>query len=95
MADYDQEIIHCGPCEYENVKKMAVKWCSDCEEGYCDECLRPHKSSKMSRHHHLVQVSEYQKVEQLAIPHVCQVHQKVYEYFCLGHDIVICILCVR
>lgn len=95
MADSGKKAIHCGPCEYENVTKLALKWCSDCEEGYCDDCLRPHKASKMSRHHHLVSVSEYQKVDELAIPQICQVHQKVFEYFCPGHDYVICILCVK
>ncbi|XP_071170982.1 protein wech-like [Mytilus edulis] len=95
MADSGGDIIHCGPCEYENVTKMAAKWCSDCAEGYCDECLRLHKAAKMSRHHHLVPVSEYLRVGQMTIPQICQVHQKTYEYFCPGHDNVICILCVQ
>ncbi|XP_063415985.1 uncharacterized protein LOC134697632 [Mytilus trossulus] len=95
MADSDKVTIYCGPCEYEDTTKFASKWCSDCEEGYCDECLRVHKAAKMSRHHHLIAVTEYQKVEQLAILQVCQVHQKVFEYFCPGHDSLICILCVK
>ncbi|CAG2250723.1 unnamed protein product [Mytilus edulis] len=70
--------IICGPCGYEDNIKHAKKWCTNCEEGFCEDCEKVHRSTKMSRNH----------------TQTCVGHGKRYDLYCSVHDKPICIDCV-
>ncbi|XP_071121612.1 uncharacterized protein [Mytilus edulis] len=86
--------ILCGPCGYEDNIKHAKKWCTNCEEGFCEDCEKVHRSTKMSRNHTLISVSDYQKIKDVAISQTCVGHGKRYELYCSVHDKPLCIDCV-
>ncbi|XP_063448323.1 E3 ubiquitin-protein ligase TRIM47-like [Mytilus trossulus] len=90
------KLIDCGVCEYRNINKPSVVWCSECDEGLCEECKEHHAASKGSRSHHSVPVSEYQKLPTniLAITQTCPKHDEKYQIFCKKHDCLCCRRCV-
>ncbi|CAC5419162.1 unnamed protein product [Mytilus coruscus] len=86
--------ILCGPCGYEDNIKNAKKWCTNCEEGFCEDCEKVHISTKMSRNHTLISVSDYQKIKDVAVSQTCIGHGKRYDLYCSMHDKPLCIDCV-
>ncbi|VDI73862.1 Hypothetical predicted protein [Mytilus galloprovincialis] len=86
--------ILCGPCGYEDNIKHAKKWCTNCEEGFCEDCEKVHRSTKMSRNHTLISVSDYQKIKDFDISQTCVGHGKRYDLYCSVHDKPLCLDCV-
>ncbi|XP_071121611.1 uncharacterized protein [Mytilus edulis] len=86
--------ILCGPCEYEDSVKNAKKWCSNCEEGFCEDCEKVHRSTKMSRNHTLISISDYHKIKDVYINQTCVGHGKRYDLYCSLHEKPLCIDCV-
>ncbi|VDI08752.1 Hypothetical predicted protein [Mytilus galloprovincialis] len=86
--------ILCGPCGYEDNIKHAKKWCTNCDEGFCEDCEKVHRSTKMSRNHTLISVSDYQKIKDVAISQTCVGHGKRYDLYCSEHDKPLCLDCV-
>ncbi|XP_063396736.1 uncharacterized protein LOC134681178 [Mytilus trossulus] len=86
----------CGVCEYRNINKPSVVWCSECDEGLCEECKEHHAASKGTRNHHIVPVSEYQKLPSnvLEITQTCPKHDEKYVIFCNKHDSPCCGRCI-
>ncbi|XP_071141799.1 uncharacterized protein [Mytilus edulis] len=86
----------CGICDFRNINKASVVWCSECDEGLCDECKEHHGASKSSRNHSIIPVTEYQKLPMkvLEITQTCQKHKEQYQTFCKKHDCRCCIRCV-
>ncbi|CAC5374902.1 unnamed protein product [Mytilus coruscus] len=86
----------CGVCDFRNIKKASVVWCSECDEGLCDECSEQHGAVKSSRNHSVMPVTEYQKQPSkvLEITQTCQKHQEHYQTFCKKHDCSCCRRCV-
>ncbi|XP_063396961.1 uncharacterized protein LOC134681316 [Mytilus trossulus] len=86
----------CGVCEYRNINKPSVVWCSECDEGLCGECKEHHAASRGTREHIIVQISEYQKLPSkiLEITQTCQKHNEKYVIFCKKHDCPCCRRCV-
>ncbi|XP_063397744.1 uncharacterized protein LOC134682071 [Mytilus trossulus] len=86
----------CGVCEYRNITKPSVVWCSECDEGLCEECKEHHAASKGSREHSIVPISEYQQLPSniLEITQSCQKHNEKYVIFCKKHDCPCCRRCV-
>ncbi|XP_063396944.1 uncharacterized protein LOC134681305 [Mytilus trossulus] len=86
----------CGVCEYRNINKLSVVWCSECDEGLCGECKEHHAVSKGTREHIIVQISEYQKLpfNILKITQTCPKHNEKYVIFCKKHDCPCCRRCV-
>ncbi|CAG2200590.1 unnamed protein product [Mytilus edulis] len=52
----------CGVCDYRHITKPSVVWCSECDEGLCDECKDHHSISKGTRNHDTVSITTYQKL---------------------------------
>ncbi|CAG2220348.1 unnamed protein product [Mytilus edulis] len=86
--------VQCGPCGYEDKMKNAKKWCTNCEEGFCGECEKSHKSMKVSRDHKLISVEDYRQIEDITVNMNCEIHGKQLDLFCKKHDIAICVVCV-
>ncbi|XP_063398053.1 uncharacterized protein LOC134682998 isoform X2 [Mytilus trossulus] len=86
----------CGICELRNISKQSVIWCSDCEEGLCDDCKDHHSLSKGSRYHETVKIAEYQKLPSnfIQIAQSCRKHDQKYQIFCKKHDCPCCKKCV-
>ncbi|CAG2238329.1 unnamed protein product [Mytilus edulis] len=55
--------IRCGPCDYADNNRNAVKWCTICEEGLCKECETVHKSIKTTRSHRLMSTDDFQQIK--------------------------------
>ncbi|CAG2230663.1 unnamed protein product [Mytilus edulis] len=86
--------IPCGPCTFDDVTKDARRWCTDCEEGLCEDCENIHRRSKASRNHKVITIDDYQKIENVSISQVCEQHGENLEWFCKSHDEVLCVVCV-
>ncbi|XP_052059493.1 uncharacterized protein LOC127700067 [Mytilus californianus] len=86
----------CGVCELRNISKQSVIWCSDCEEGLCDDCNDHHSLSKGSRNHETVTIAEYQKLPSniIQMAQSCRKHDQKYQIFCKKHDCPCCKRCV-
>ncbi|CAG2214000.1 unnamed protein product [Mytilus edulis] len=87
--------IFCGPCQYEEIIKGAKKWCTDCEDGYCEDCEKVHRSTKMSRNHKLISIADYRKIKDVSVKQNCEDHGKKFDLYCVTHDRALCISCVN
>ncbi|CAC5419159.1 TRIM25 [Mytilus coruscus] len=88
------DVIKCDPSAYEDNIKHAKKWCTTCEEGFCADCEKVHRSTKMSRNHTLITFSDYRKMKNVSVSQTCVGHGKRYDLYCPQHDIALCIDCV-
>ncbi|XP_052065995.1 uncharacterized protein LOC127705685 [Mytilus californianus] len=86
----------CGICDFRHVTKPSVVWCSDCDEGLCDDCKEHHNISKSSRDHDIVPIGEYQNLptEVLQVAQSCRKHNQKYQIFCKKHDCPCCKKCI-
>ncbi|CAG2258129.1 unnamed protein product [Mytilus edulis] len=66
--------ILCGSCGYEDISKNAKKWCTICEEGFCGDCERYHKSMKVSRDHKMISIEDYRQIENISVNLNCEIH---------------------
>ncbi|VDI71126.1 Hypothetical predicted protein [Mytilus galloprovincialis] len=86
--------ISCGPCMFDDVTKDAGRWCTNCEEGLCEDCGNLHRKSKSSRNHRVISIEDYRKIEHVSISQVCEHHGENLVWFCKNHDEVLCVVCV-
>ncbi|CAC5356918.1 unnamed protein product [Mytilus coruscus] len=86
--------VPCGPCRYDDVTKDAKRWCTNCEEGLCEDCENDHRKCKISRTHKAISIEDYRKIENVSISQVCNHHIEKLEWFCKTHDEVLCMVCV-
>ena len=50
---------HCEPCSSgRNITTDATRYCSDCEESYCETCSAAHKAQKATKNHNLTNIKE-------------------------------------
>ncbi|XP_063420939.1 uncharacterized protein LOC134706160 [Mytilus trossulus] len=86
--------ISCGSCGYEDISKNAKKWCTICEEGFCGECEKYHKSMKLSRDHKMISIEDYRQIENISVNLNCEIHGKKLDLYCKKHDIAVCVVCI-
>ncbi|CAC5386605.1 unnamed protein product [Mytilus coruscus] len=88
---------NCGVCENLQINKHSVVWCSDCDEGLCEECKNHHAVSKASKSQETVYIAEYKKLptEVIHIAQTCKLHNEKFELFCRDHDCPCCKKCVN
>lgn len=86
--------ILCGPCGYDHYNKPAKGWCTYCEEGFCGDCEKVHRATKMSRDHQFIEIDDYKQISDVTISQTCQEHDKRFEFYCKTHDIVLCKACL-
>ncbi|CAG2198773.1 unnamed protein product [Mytilus edulis] len=86
----------CGVCDYRHITKPSIVWCSECDEGLCEECKEHHGISKGTRSHCTVSITEYQKLpnDVLQLARSCDKHNEKYVLFCKKHDCPCCKKCV-
>ncbi|XP_071123537.1 uncharacterized protein [Mytilus edulis] len=86
---------NCGICTSRHFSKLSVVWCSDCDEGLCQDCTEHHSLSKSSRYHKTVPIGEYHKLPSFIanIKLQCDEHDEKYQLFCKDHNKVLCRKC--
>lgn len=83
--------VNCEPCGFDGLSKSAHSWCNDCGEGFCDECVKDHKRTKILRSHHLISITDYLKSTELFFDENCEHHKEPYEFFCSQHNSILCL----
>lgn len=86
---------NCDICSLRHVSKLSVVWCSDCDEGLCQDCLEHHSLSKLSRNHNVLPIAEYKKLPSFLvnIKLHCDEHDEKYLLFCKEHNECVCRKC--
>ncbi|CAC5362650.1 unnamed protein product [Mytilus coruscus] len=83
---------YCEPCTARGMTQTAFQWCTECEEALCSECTEVHRVQKISRNHHLVEISKIP--EKINLSYNCSKHQHLpFDYFCVDHDVICCKEC--
>ncbi|XP_063431733.1 uncharacterized protein LOC134714423 [Mytilus trossulus] len=96
MASAFQEQC-CSICELQHITNKADEWCPECDEYLCSNCKTHHKLAKSSKRHKTVEISDLKELPSfvLAIKLECDTHHENYEYYCLKHEIPICVICAK
>ncbi|CAC5370050.1 unnamed protein product [Mytilus coruscus] len=91
----------CHLCKRRDKISEATKWCCDCTEALCEECLQFHGIMKFSADHKVFQIDEMnspliiEEPDLSIISDSCPVHtSKVLEAFCFDHQQLCCLLCI-
>ncbi|XP_071162384.1 uncharacterized protein [Mytilus edulis] len=85
--------IPCGPCGHDGNTRNTEKWCTDCNEGFCNVCEKAHKSLRITRDHNLILIEDYRKIENRNVCIQCEEHGSKLELYCKVHENTICIAC--
>ncbi|VDI21920.1 Hypothetical predicted protein [Mytilus galloprovincialis] len=87
-------ILMCGTCDRRSKTTEAVKYCTDCEDGFCSECLDFHENMKVATSYHVIDIKVVDEIT-FNISKFCKVHSDmVLEYFCSDHDALCCRSCM-
>lgn len=92
----DEKDRVCDACKTDDVIRPAIKYCLDCNQAICKNCVDCHRRIKQIKDHKLVLfTSEAVKVaEFLSTCMSCPEHpDKSIELVCKDHDVMFCILC--
>ena len=87
----------CDPCTRIEENSPATKWCVDCEDALCVNCVKAHKCSKISMGHHVIDIDAISALpgEVLTIQEKCSRHPDfIIDFFCNQHDVICCRNCV-
>ncbi|CAC5377883.1 unnamed protein product [Mytilus coruscus] len=83
----------CGPCKRMDKSASAVKYCIDCEDPLCTDCVTIHKAIKALVLHHLVD-KEVQADKAFSIKRTCSDHPDMgLEFYCSNHESLCCRIC--
>lgn len=88
-------IIPCNPCLHDGITSDARAWCTNCEDGLCNECETSHKSITAFRDHNMVVIEEFCQTQDLTVNLNCEIHGERFELYCKKHDIAVCKLCIQ
>lgn len=91
----------CSPCSRENKQVEAPKYCPECDENLCSDCVILHGKFQLLKAHNVVDVNKTSEAEnstekaELKLSNTCTKHAgKPLNLFCSHHDEVICTACV-
>ncbi|XP_052080156.1 uncharacterized protein LOC127718220 [Mytilus californianus] len=83
----------CGPCTRMDKSASAVKFCTDCQDPLCTDCVAIHKAIKALALHHLVD-EEVQTDKAFSIRRTCSDHPDMsLEFYCSNHESLCCRTC--
>lgn len=92
----DEKDRVCDACKTDDVIQPAIKYCLDCNQAICKNCVDCHRRIKQIKDHKLVLfTNEAVKVAQfISTCMSCPEHpDKTIELVCKDHDVMFCILC--
>ena len=83
----------CTFCDPSPIKAMG--WCPECNDFLCSDCLRHHKSSKISKNHSTMSLEDYKELPTVvqAMKHHCEDHDEPHNMYCPVHNRPCCIRC--
>lgn len=86
----------CGVCESLQISKLVFVWCSDCNEGLCDDCEKRHSVSLGTRNHKTMPFEKFQELSKHKFQNkrTCSRHCETYQTYCQTHDCLCCHTCV-
>ncbi|CAG2206096.1 unnamed protein product [Mytilus edulis] len=83
----------CGPCTRMDKSAAAVKFCTDCEDPLCADCVTIHKAIKALALHHLID-EKVQVDKAFNIKRICSDHPDMsLEFYCSNHESLCCRTC--
>ena len=84
----------CSLCDPSPIKAMG--WCSECDDFLCSDCLKHHKSTKLSRNHLTISLEDYNELPPVVqtLNYHCEDHDEKLDSFCPVHNRPCCIRCV-
>lgn len=91
------DVSKCDPCFRRKDKVIAARWCKECAEALCDQCVKFHKSLKYSQNHTLMEFEELRQLPiKITLPRPpCPRHENTtLGFFCEDHQNVCCSSCV-
>ncbi|XP_063400090.1 tripartite motif-containing protein 2-like [Mytilus trossulus] len=86
----------CDVCAGQSISKQAVKWCPECEEAYCSECIKHHGIAKATKDHSVIAVDNYLKLPPFVLEtkHHCTKHGSRFQNYCRSHETPCCKRCI-
>ena len=87
----------CNPCTRIEENSPATKWCVDCEDALCVNCVKAHKGSKTSMGHHVIDIDAISTFpdEVLTTQEKCSRHPDfIMDFFCNQHHVICCRNCM-
>ncbi|CAG2226924.1 unnamed protein product [Mytilus edulis] len=86
----------CDVCAGQSISKQAVKWCPECEEAYCSECIKHHGIAKATKDHSVIAVENYLKLPPFVLEtkHHCSKHGSRFQNYCRSHETPCCKRCI-
>lgn len=88
---------NCTVCESQSIINTAVKWCFECDEAFCPDCLKYHSNVKSTKGHAVIGVSDLKELPEfvLKIKHHCEDHGALFQNYCLCHEKPCCRICIN
>ncbi|KAL4218654.1 hypothetical protein ACF0H5_021243 [Mactra antiquata] len=89
----------CTSCAEDNLIKEALKYCVDCQQYCCEDCLTSHSRIPLLRRHSFLDHSSVKPQGQsMSLPAFptkqCTQHiGKIVDMYCKHHDVVCCYAC--
>ena len=87
----------CDPCSRVDECSSATRWCVDCEDALCVNCVKAHKGSKAYTNHHVIDIDVISTLpaEALKTQTKCSRHPDyIMDFFCTQHQINCCGNCI-
>ena len=88
----------CSPCTKESRNISAKKFCVDCKNYLCENCLKQHNRFPLMKSHHIVDKADGKRYT--CSPHdvipvqTCETHRgKLLDMYCESHEEVCCTAC--
>ncbi|CAG2195120.1 TIF1B [Mytilus edulis] len=96
FCDMASSSQNCGVCDLRHINKPSIIWCTECDEGLCQECQEHHSLSKGSRNHSTIAITEYQTLSSdvLQITQYCNIHKEKIIIYCRKHERPCCRKCI-
>ncbi|CAC5411467.1 unnamed protein product [Mytilus coruscus] len=88
------KMVMCDPCSRLKKSSEGLKYCTDCEDTLCTDCIAIHSAVKLLASHYLVDVS-VTTGNTFNIKKDCNDHEGMcYEFYCSDHDCLMCRTCM-
>lgn len=85
----------CEPCSRVDKTAAAIKYCTECEEEICADCVTVHRAFKAFTSHHLLDCSMSASKDVLSIDRNCPEHaDMLLDFYCSDHDSLCCRTCM-
>ncbi|XP_063448033.1 uncharacterized protein LOC134727583 [Mytilus trossulus] len=87
----------CVPCARFDSELPSIKFCMDCEETLCRDCVKAHKTIKMLMAHHLTDLEASREMPAVVMSsrkHCLSHSDFILDFYCTYHDFLCCQSCI-